>query len=252
VLIETRHKAILDVLDHQGSATVRELYMRFNVSPETIRRDLNILADKSKLRKAHGGAYRYDIAKPDASERLHVQTEAKRAIGILAASLIPDGATVVMECGLTVNSVADALVERKNLTVITNDLAIVSKLAQRNGNRVHVLGGEVMDGEAGTEGPDATAMLSHYVADFAVVGAGGITDDPWLMAYSRTGAELRRLMLDTAKTTIVVADSSKFEKLPSVRVCDFEKINYLVTDAAFEQSQHDLFTDLVTEVLIAE
>lgn len=252
MLIEDRHNAILAVLARQGSATVKELHKRLKVSPETIRRDLTLLAQRNYLKKARGGALALDGHKPGFQERRVSNIEAKRAIGILAASLVPDGATVVMDCGTTVQCVAEALLTRTNLTVITNDMQICQTLARRNGNRIFLLGGEILDDEDATSGPDALIMLSHYTAEIAFIGAGGITDEPCLMTYTRAGGDLRRRMLDSAKIAAVVADHSKFERATPVRVDNFQKVTHLVTDVNLPPYRRKVFQALSVEVLVAD
>lgn len=252
LLVEQRHRSILEVLATQGSATVRELHQRLNVSPETIRRDIAVLAERSQLRKAHGGAISIDAVEPGIRERLLANAEEKKAIGTLAASLVPDGAAVILDCGSTVQCVADALVTKQRLTVITNDLAICSKLAHRNGNQVHLLGGKIQDHEDGTIGPDTIAMLRQYVADYSFVGAGGITPDLWLMDYSREASELRQVMLESARHSVIVADHTKFDHLALVRVDNFERITHLITDSKLSPSKRSIFKNMDVELLIAE
>ena len=252
VFVEERHRAIVAMLTEQGSATVKELREQLGVSPETIRRDLSVLDQQSRLIKTHGGAVRIDEDKPGITERQRANAEAKKAIAARAASFVFDGATVILDCGSTTQCVADALSDKQGLTVITNDLTICGKLARRNGNTVHLLGGEILDEEDATEGPDTTAMLSHYVADIAIIGCGGISSGPWLMAYTRAGRELRRMMLEAAKISIAVADSTKFDLSPPVRVDNFESVTYLVTDVHVPAGRLIEFADLPVELLIVE
>ena len=99
-----------------------------------------------------------------------------------------------------------------------------------NGNRVYMLGGEVQPINGATSGRDATHMLANYFADFAFIGAGAISPAGWLMDYTREEAELHSLMLQSARTAVVVADHSKFGRFAPVRVDNFDKVTHLVTD----------------------
>lgn len=250
MFVEERHRAIIAVVAEQGSATVKELHQRLSVSSETIRRDLSFLDQQSRLIKTHGGAVLVDDDKLGISERQLANTTAKNMIAARAASYIFDGATVILDCGSTVQCVADALLDKHDLVVITNDIIVGGKLARRNGNTVHLLGGQILDEEDATDGPDTIAMLSNYVADVAVIGCGGISIGPWLMTYTRSGRELRRMMLDAAKTTIVVADSTKFDRSPPVRVDNFGNVTYLITDQQIAADRIDEFANLSVELLI--
>src|SRR3970282_2087906 len=116
--------------------------------------------------------------------------------------------------------VAEALAPRRGLTVYTNDIHVAGRLAGRNNNRVLLLGGEVQGGEGAILGRDATQMLANYYADFAFVGASALSTDPWLMDYSREGAELRAEMLAQARPAVLLADHTKFNRTAPVRVAN--------------------------------
>ncbi|HJQ60988.1 MAG TPA: DeoR/GlpR family DNA-binding transcription regulator [Vineibacter sp.] len=230
-----RQSLILSMVNECGSLSVSEIQRRLQVSRETIRRDLNELADRNVLRKAHGGVLSLGLTEiertePVLAEREVANVEAKRAIGRLAVSLVPDGASVVLSSGSTPQCVADALLARRGLTVFCNSLGVATRLANRNGNRVHMLGGEIQANNNSTLGADSVAMLSNYHVDFAFVGAGAIAADGWIMDYTREEADLHRLMLRTAGAAVVVADYSKFNRFAPVRVDTFEKVTHLVTD----------------------
>lgn len=250
MLAERRHGLILALVAERGSMTITELHRRLNVSRETIRRDIALLADRNGLRKTHGGALSLEMVEPPMAMRQITNAEGKRAIGRRAATLVPDGASVILSSGTTTQSVAEALTTRRNLTVISNDLMSCGKLAGRNGNRVVMLGGEVTI-NGGAFGRDTTAMLSHYFADFAFIGAGAISSTPWLMDFSREEGELHSAILNSARTTAVVADQVKFNRFAPVRVANFEKVNYLITDAAPEPEIADALKPLEIELLVA-
>src|SRR5215510_12653870 len=143
MLAEQRQGLILALLAKRGSMSVTDLHRRLKVSRETIRRDIALLAGRNGLRKTHGGAIAIETVEPSIALRQVTNAEGKQAIGRRAAELVPDGATVILSSGTTTQCVAEALTIKRNLTVLTNDLASCSKLAGRNGNRVFMLGGEV-------------------------------------------------------------------------------------------------------------
>jgi DeoR/GlpR family transcriptional regulator of sugar metabolism len=230
VLAEQRQNTILSMVNERGSLSITELQRKLKVSRETVRRDLLLLADRKALRKTHGGALALERSEPDIAVREEINVEAKRAIGRLAAGLVSDGATVFLAGGSTVQSVADALLGRHGLTVFTNSIFNCGKLAGHNGNRVYMLGGEVQAINGVALGRDATAMLTHYFADFSFVGAGAISPAGWLMDYTREEGEITSLMLQSARTAVVVADHSKFNRYAPVRVDNFERATHLVTN----------------------
>ncbi len=230
MLAATRRDEILDILSEKGSVSVNELYRRLGVSRETIRRDITRLAAENRLRKTHGGALSIDQVEPAFDERMAVNAAGKEAIGRLAATLVPDGASVIVDSGTTTLRLAEALTARSRLTVYTNDIHVAGRLAGRNANRVVLLGGEVQGGEGATLGRDATAALDRYFADFAFVGAGALGPGPVLSDFSREMAELRGRMLVQGRTAVLLADHTKFGRTAPVRVQHAEEITHLVVD----------------------
>jgi DeoR/GlpR family transcriptional regulator of sugar metabolism len=117
MLAEQRRDQILNILVEKGSVSVKELFRRLKVSRETIRRDITRLDAENRLRKTHGGALSVDQVEPAFAERLEVNIEGKRAIGWMAAGLVPDGASLIIDSGTTTLCVAEALGQYRGLTV---------------------------------------------------------------------------------------------------------------------------------------
>ena len=251
MLAEERRDRVLSILGEKGSVSVNELYRRLKVSRETIRRDITRLAAAHKLRKTHGGALSIDQVEPAFAERLAVNIDGKRAIGRVAAGLVPDGASLIIDSGTTTLCVAEALASRRGLTVYTNDIHVAGRLAGRNNNKVLLLGGEVQGGEGATFGRDATQMLTHYYADFAFVGASALSADPWLMDFSREAAELRAASLAQARTAVLLADHTKVGRSAPVRVANLDQVNYVVTDLKPKGDMAQGLAKLTAEVLVA-
>lgn len=251
MLAEQRQSMILSMVNQRGSLSITEIQRRLKVSRETVRRDIMLLADRQALRKTHGGALSLERTEPEIAVREVINAEGKRAIGRLAASLVPDGATVILASGSTVLSVAEALQSRQGLTVFTNSIFNCMKLMGRNKNRVFMLGGEVQAINGAALGRDATAMLTHYFADFVFLGAGAISPSGWLMDYTREEGELNSQMLLSARTPVVVADHSKFNRFAPVRVENFEKVTHLVTDKRPEAPLAEAMAAMPLELLVS-
>ena len=143
MLAEERQNQILSLVKLNRSISITEIQQRLDVSRETIRRDLLTLAEQRKIRKTHGGAISLDTQEPEMAIRQTTNVAGKRAIGRLAAGMIPDGASVILAGGTTVQCTADELLSRQGLQVFTNCIATCTKLGGRNNNRVHILGGEI-------------------------------------------------------------------------------------------------------------
>ena len=232
MLAEQRHQHILSRLARDGALTVAELVRELGVSRETIRRDLLVLAERGLVVTTHGGALSADRREPELDVRETEHADAKRAIGERAARFVPDGASVILDSGSTTLAVARALTDHRRLSIYTNDWRIALLLGRRNENRVTLLGGELSDIEDAAFGLDTVHQLSQYHADFAFVGAGGISAQGALTDYTRMAAEVRARMLRAASTAIVVADHSKFGRVTPVRIEGFELARCLVTERA--------------------
>jgi DeoR/GlpR family transcriptional regulator of sugar metabolism len=242
---------ILSMVNQRGSLSITEIQRKLKVSRETVRRDIMLLADRQALRKTHGGALSLERTEPEIAVREVINAEGKRAIGRLAASLVPDGATVILASGSTVQNVAEALQSRQGLTVFTNSIFNCMKLMGRNKNRVFMLGGEVQAINGAALGRDATTMLSHYFADFVFMGAGAISPSGWLMDYTREEGEMNSQMLLSARTPVVVADHSKFNRFAPVRVENFGKVTHLVTDKKPEPPLADALAAMPIKLLVS-
>lgn len=228
LLAEQRRTFILETLAQRGSASVSELHRRLDVSRETIRRDITRLADDGKLRKTHGGALSNDSQEPSLTERLSVNMDGKRKIGAAAAELVPDGSSVIIDSGSTTLCLAESLSAYTNLTVYTNDMQVASRFTLGGGNRVFLIGGEVHEGAA--YGQDALSMLDHYFADFAFIGVSAMSAHPWITEYTRPGADLHGMMLTHSKTSVLLVDKTKFNKVAPVRMPNVEKATYVLVD----------------------
>jgi len=251
MLAEQRRALILEILNRKGSVSVSDLHRRLEVSRETLRRDITRLSDECRLTKIHGGALSISTVEPAFNERMTQNIEGKRAIGRLAAGLIPDGASLILDCGTTTLCMADHLMERRGLTVYTNDLQIAAKLSGLNENRIMLLGGEVQGADGAIFGVDANQMLENYYADFAVVGISAFSPERGLTDYSREAAQLRIKMLKHAKVNILLADHTKFERQAPVNITGILHLDNLVTDTKPHKNIARAIKALFTKIHIA-
>ncbi len=251
MLAEQRRGMILDLLGEKGAVSITDLHRWLKVSRETIRRDITRLHRENRLRKTHGGALSLDTFEPTFSERMSVNMEGKRAIGRAAAALVPDGASIILDSGTTIQGLVEALMTARRLTIITNDIRAGTRLGGHNDNRVLMLGGDLLPDEGAMMGRDATAMLANYFVDFAFVGAGALSPHPWLMDFTREAAELRGQMLALARRPVVLADHSKFNRIASVRVPNLEKVRDIIVDRPPTGELAKALKTLPAEVMVA-
>ena len=252
MLIEKRQQLILDRLARDGAVGIAALADALGVSRETVRRDINALSDRQLLRKTHGGALAVHAAEPSLSARMEVNAAGKRRIGLVAAKLVPDGASVIIDCGSTTQAFARALLQHRRLTVYTNDLNVVRLLSRRNGNVVNLLGGQLLELEDATAGWETVAQVAQYHVDFAFVGLSGIGTDGTLTDYERAGAELRGRMLSAAKAPVVLADHTKMGQVKPVTVATAGQRVRLITDAPLAADLRRRFAARGISVVIAK
>jgi DeoR family glycerol-3-phosphate regulon repressor len=129
MLAEERRARILELVNERGSVSVSELHRRLKVSQETIRRDITKLAQENRLRKTHGGALALDHSEPVFDERMAVNMDGKRAIGRIAAEMVTDDSTLIIDSGTTTLCLAEYLMEHRRLTVYYPDFAFVGAAA---------------------------------------------------------------------------------------------------------------------------
>lgn len=229
-LAPRRHGEILRRLAANGTVGITELADFFDVSRQTIRRDLKLLADRGQLDLVHGGATLFEPTEAAFTERREENAGAKAAIGRAAAGLARDGMVIFLDSGTTTLAVAHALSGRKNLTICTTSLSIALLMCRQPLVRVHMLGGEIDPDEEAAVGIDALAAINHFRVDVAFLGGGGLSPDGEVTDFTRSGAEQRSRMVTTAAKAYFVLDSSKFGRLTPLRIPRFEVAAGVIVD----------------------
>jgi DeoR/GlpR family transcriptional regulator of sugar metabolism len=225
-----RHDEILKRIGKTGVVSVEELSRAFEVSRETIRRDLKLLADRGRLDVVHGGAASREAVEAGFDQRSRENAGGKAAIGRAAAALVEDGMVVLLDSGTTTLEVARGLVSKRDLTVCTNGLANAQLLCRVAGTRVHMLGGEIDATEEGAVGVDVIAALDRFRVDVAFVGAGGLSHGGDITDYARAAADQRSRMIAAAGRAYILLDHTKFGRLTPIRIVEVGRAAGLIVD----------------------
>lgn len=228
-----RRAGLVKQVRDRGHVTVTELATEYEVSLDTIRRDLDLLARQRLVARTRGGAMRPDeLATADTpfEKRADVHRSAKEAIGAAAAALISDGETILINGGTTTLAVARALAGRRDLTVVTNNLRLPTELPPAVARDLYILGGTCRVQSMVTIGPVGFPGTRGVSADLAVIGVGGVSVDHGLSTSNLPEAQMIQEMISSAARTVIVADASKFGRNAFVHICDLEEISTLVTD----------------------
>jgi len=241
LLVEERRRLIVEQVEREGRATVEELAVRFEISPVTIRADLEALARNAAIVRSHGGAlpapaHALDTPLSIKETRRHAQ---KRRIGQAAAKLVEDGETIILDSGSTTIEIARALRQRKwsELTVITNGLHIALELGAIPAIRVMMLGGLLRASSQSLVGSGAEQMLAQLSADRLFLGVDGIDPEVGVTTPDPQEATLNALMIRVSREVIGVFDSSKFGQRSLSVIAPLSVLHKIFSDtgAAVEQ-----------------
>ena len=226
-----RHAEIVQLAKDNGRVLVEDLAERFDVSPQTIRKDLNELCDKRLLARIHGGAVvPSGIENMEYEARRRIAAEEKHAIGRAAAALVPDNASLFINIGTTTEAVSEALVDHKGLMVITNNINVANRMRVHPSMEVVIAGGVVRGSDGGVVGEAAVDFFRQFKADYAVIGASAIDEDGALLDFDFREVKVAQAIIANARHVILVADSTKFERTAPVRIAHLSQVYSFVTD----------------------
>lgn len=226
-----RHGQILDLLTKEGTMGVNELAQHLDVSVETVRRDVKALAGRGEIVRMHGAIALPSVVNEAPFERrMRENREAKETIARLAAATIRDGESVMLDTGTTTSLLARALLDHRQLTVVTNSSDIARTLATVNGNKVYMAGGELRSDSGSALGFSAIEFISRFSVDHAIISAGAVNAVTGIMDYDLEEAQFGNAVLARGRRRVVVTDASKFGQKGLVRVCALTEVDELIVD----------------------
>ncbi|MBD53575.1 MAG: DeoR family transcriptional regulator [Rhodopirellula sp.] len=248
---ETRRTKLLDLIQSRGFASLGELADTLQVSESTIRRDLDYLESSGTARRTHGGVFwtgGSDTLRVFETRR-DTDWSAKAAIGQMAAALVEDHDTILLDGGSTTYELARHLVGRP-LQVVTNSLPVAHLLSSSESIDLVMIGGCVRGRTAVAIGPMADSMLHSINVGKAFLSVAGITDRGYFNSNMML-VESEKAMLSSADRAIVVADSSKFGKVSLSRLCGLHEVHAVVTDSNLDSKWKEHLALAGTEVVLA-
>ena len=252
--IEDRHSRIVEQVRGAGRVLVTELAERFDVTPETIRRDLTALDRCGSLRKVHGGAIPAPtLPETGVTQREQVNTSAKQAIARAALEWLgPEpGTTLLVDAGTTTGAFARILPTESNLTIITNSVLTAASLAAAGQTRVRILGGQLRGLTQAAVGPEAVETLSTLRVDVALLGANGVSAAHGLSTPDPDEATVKRAMVRSARQVVALVDSTKIGQEHLVSFASLDDVDLLVTDVELPPALTEHLATTETEVLVA-
>lgn len=250
--LSARQREILRIAKDRGFATVEALAAQFDVSAQTIRREIIRLHDAGLLQRFHGGAgVRDNSVRLGYAQKQMVAPQGKERIGAAVAALVPEGASVFLDVGTTAEAVARALRGKHRLHVFTNSLPAATLLAGRDGIEVFVTGGIVRGADGSLVGDSVTASIARFRVDYAVIGFSGFDDDGSPMDFDIQKVAVKQAVIANARQVVAVADATKFMHSAIVRVAPPAVFSTLVTDEPPPARLRGLFADNGVRVLVA-
>lgn len=255
MLPKQRHAIILDRVRQDGGVRVSDLVEALGVSDMTIRRDLDVLADRGLIDKVHGGATAVDLtstSEPGFEAKAGLQLDEKQAIAAAVRSRIAAGAAVAIGAGTTTHGVAQALVDLGDLTVVTNSIPVAEVFhAEARSDQTVILTGGIRTPSNALVGPVAVGALRSLHVDVAIIGVHGMEQRSGFTTPNLHEAETDRALIESAQRVIVVADHTKWGVVGISTIAEFEEVDVLVSDERLATDATAFLEDRVGELVLA-
>lgn len=247
-----RQKEILTLVKRDLRVRVDDLAVQFDATPQTIRKDLQVLADQHFVVRFHGGASLLSGTQYDSwDSRRAAAAPEKQAIGAQIAARIPNHSTVFINAGTTTDWVVSALDGHFGLRLITDNVDLAASARRLPGADVIIPCGTVRQSDGAILGAETVEFLRQFKVDVAVIGAAGIDRDGALCDFDMAEAQLCRAIIYGARHVIVAVDASKFERPAPLKFAELSRIDALVTDARAPDWVQDICTSHNVEFLTA-
>lgn len=243
---------ILEIARAEGRVTVDDLAARFGVTAQTIRRDLAELDADGQMERVHGGAVlRSGTVNIAYRQRRALQAAEKRAIARACAGAIPDGASVFLAIGTSVEALAEELARRAALMAVTNNLNVANILMAGTDAQIIVTGGRVRRADGGLTGTLAAAAARQFRVDIAVIGCSALDPSGDLMDYDLDEVGVSRALIEQARKTWVLADHTKLSRTAPARIASLAEVDTLFTDQPLPEALAAECREWKTRVCVA-
>ena len=227
-----RRSAILAKLSAEGKVIVSDLSREFDVTEETIRRDLEKLDNDGLAKKTYGGAVVNEKLNNDLpfNVRKRSNIAEKQLIAEKIAPLIHDGDYIMLDASSTAIYVTECIKDLKNITLITNSVEILLELADKKDWKILSTGGALKRGGLSLVGTSAERMIRGFHVDLAVCSCKGLDINKGITDSNEKDSEIKQAIFAAADKKVLAVDSTKFDRISFVRVCDIADVDVIVTD----------------------
>ncbi len=229
-----RQSEIVEIARADGRVVVEDLAQRFDVTLQTIRRDLTELADSGLLDRVHGGAVpRTGVINLGYEERRCLNEAAKAAIAKACAAAIPENCSIIMNLGTSTEAVARELLHHNNITVITNNMNVANILVANPSCEIMVAGGAFRRSDGGLVGELTTQFFEQFKVDYAIIGSSALDADGDLLDFDLAEVRVSKTIIRQARRVFLVCDHSKLGRSAPARLASLGEISEVFTDKAF-------------------
>lgn len=252
---EERQQAIARLVTQRGRMSVNQLAREYDVTTETVRRDLSTLERMGLVRRVHGGVVppsSLSLIEAGLRERDQVNTDSKERIARAALDLLPPASgTILLDAGTTTSRLASLLPPDHALTVVTHGVPIAARLAGQRQIDLRLLPGRVRRTTQAAVGADTVEALSHLRVDVAFLGTNGVTAEHGLTTPDPDEAAVKRALIASGRRVVVLADASKFGVETAVRFAAPGEVDVLVTDSDVSSADRRALTKAGIDVVVA-
>ena len=229
--ISERQSEIAELVRADGFAGIDQLAERFEVTTQTIRKDVNQLCELGFVRRVHGGVQRAVAGNLQYRTRRVLRLSAKRKVAAAVAREIPNGASIAVSIGTTPETVIAALAQHRNLKIYTNNLHVAMVANEIDTVEVTIPGGAVRKGDGDIVGRSAVEFFSSYKVDYGIFGVAAVDEDGDLLDFHEEEVEARQAILRNCRQTFLVLDGMKFERKAHVRGGHITDVDRVFCDA---------------------
>lgn len=247
-----RQPEILEIARAEGRVMVEDLARRFGVTVQTIRRDLTELANAGKLERVHGGAILPSgVTNILYEERRRLNEAAKTAIGRACAAAIPENCSIFLDIGTTTEAVARALIDHRNLMVVTNNMNVARILLANADCEIVLAGGALRRSDNGLVGHLTARTIENFKFDHAILGCSALDDGGDMLDFDIQEVLVGQTLLRRSREVMLVADHSKLKRSAPVRIGSLRDVDHIFTDAPLPGPLMESCAEWATKVHVA-
>lgn len=252
MLPSERQKKMLELMAEKDVISIAEFMSVFDISIETVRRDLSFLEKQGSIQKVYGGAKLKDISMGETAleKRMKDKLQQKTAIGKKCSEFINDGDCIFIDSGSTTYHIARQLANKKDLTIITNSLPVVNELIDTD-FEILIIGGRIRHNEKSVVTYDYLFNFAELNIQKSFICASGITSENGVSDFDMQEAVTRKKIIERSKEVFVALDSSKFQRDVTINIAPLDKIDYIITDAQLSHSIANHFKKLKPALILA-